>query len=64
VLNVKAEEILKFAYKYTLTAGQRMRIVTVKTMLILQILTGAAGKSFQQYFMASPVKTPSKISRV
>jgi hypothetical protein len=26
VLNIKAEEIMKFAYKYTLTAGQRMRI--------------------------------------
>jgi hypothetical protein len=39
-----------------------MRIVTLKAMLILQMLTGAAGKPFQQYFVASPVKTPSNIS--
>lgn len=64
VLNMKAEGILKYAYKYTLTSRQIMRIVTAKAMLILQILIGAAGKSFQQYFMESPVKTPSNISRI
>jgi hypothetical protein len=64
VLNIKAEEILTYAYKYTLTARQRVRIVTVKARLILQILTGDAGKSFQHYFVASPVKTPSNISRI
>jgi hypothetical protein len=61
---MKAEGILKYAYKYTLHSRQRMRIVTVKAMLILQILIGAAGKSFQQYFMASHLKTPSNISGI
>jgi len=35
VLNNKAEEIPKYPYKYTLTAGQCMRFVTVVEMLIL-----------------------------
>jgi hypothetical protein len=64
VLNMKAEGILKYAYKYTLHSRPRMRIVTVKAMLILQILIGTDGKSFQQYFMASPLKTPSNISGI
>lgn len=52
MLNIEAEEILKYAYKYTLIAGQRMRIVSVQAMLILQILTGVDGKSFQRHFLA------------